>query len=181
MRSLVRSITLRDKLEVSLFDVTNVTDIEILSKLIDLVKKGQEEKAFVCNPKSDYQSTLVYKSSMMPRTFGTYKIYAIFDNNFNLLGYIDFGKNLDHGEIYGIIVSPEYRKNGLGSLLLRIAEDVLNQEYRVRIVETSILSSNFLSKKFFGKHGYFYTGNSFYYRDECGNYIIEELWTKYLM
>ncbi len=87
---------------------------------------------------------------------GYYFYVATYDNK--VLGYINFGKSpctFSSWDIYWIAVYKKYQVNGLGSKLLKLAENKIAELNGENIwVETSSRPDYELTRKFYLKTGY---------------------------
>ncbi|MEM2220278.1 MAG: GNAT family N-acetyltransferase [Candidatus Methanomethylicia archaeon] len=167
--------------ELALYDITDVSDEDIILKNIELIRMGRNEGAFSYIPNMSLESVLDYRKMMKIITMCHYRVHALFNNKMDIVGFIDFGSISEKGFIIGIIVKPEYRRIGLGSLLLKSAESVL-KNWGVRMIETTIFSTNTVSKKFFARNGYFYSGIYKEHINGCSkNGKVEEIWWKYIV
>lgn len=168
------------KCKLKIQNITDISDKRIIESNIELIRYGQQEGAFTCIANLNPSSALNYRALLKMITRETYRVYAILDEeSMKVIGYVDFLLDMNKGEIIGIIVSPEFRRQRLGSLLLRIAENTL-RDWGAKIVETRILTTNYVSKSFFTRNGYFYTGITLEYTDSCGKTWLEEVWWKFL-
>ncbi|WP_319477103.1 GNAT family acetyltransferase [Marispirochaeta aestuarii] len=70
-----------------------------------------------------------------------------------IIGTIMTGYDGHRGWIYSLAVQPEYRKSGIGSKLLKYAEEVLTEKGCMKI-NLQILSTNTAVKDFYRKNGY---------------------------
>ncbi|MEM1831106.1 MAG: GNAT family N-acetyltransferase [Desulfurococcaceae archaeon] len=165
--------------DLAVADITEIRDNRILQENMDLIKIGQSEGAFSCIPSLSLNSIIEYRSTMKMITSGLYMVYALLDHYTNLVGYVDIALYLGRGLILGIILAPEYRGRGVGSTLLKVAEHTL-KEWGATVFETRIHNSNHISKRFFLRHGYFFSGIYEEYRDSCGNWRVEEVWRKHM-
>lgn len=171
----------RNHEEFLICDITNIMDVNIVSDIIYLIFLGYSEGAFLCHEKLTVEDALDYYRLMYGTHSSFFKIFGLLNNKMKLIGYVDFILDIHkhQGEILGIIINKEFRRRGLGTMLLRYAEYKL-REWGAKIVIVRITDRNEISKKFFLYNGYRSTYETTTIVDECGVTRVEEVWVKYL-
>lgn len=93
----------------------------------------------------------------------------------SLCGFITYSANCDFAEINDILVSPDYRKQGLGKQLLQMAENQIQSQTKKIFLE--VRESNFPAINLYKSQGF--TQNSIrkkYYQDgENALVMLKEL------
>jgi ribosomal-protein-alanine N-acetyltransferase len=79
--------------------------------------------------------------------------FLVGEYNDKLIGYVIIStrRNTRNGEIISIAVSPEYRKRGIGSSLLKKSLEVLKSK-NVENVRLIVRKSNMIAQNFYRKH-----------------------------
>jgi len=97
---------------------------------------------------------------------------AIFDNK--IIGYICIRTILDVTHILNIAVLPEFRRRGIGSMLLRVALDELSLVRQdINMVTLEVRESNTAAIKLYEKFGFKVIGKrAGYYIKPCENAVI---------
>lgn len=139
--------------EVSMHDEKN-------KKSLELVKKSFGEKRHYANTDTLFQA---YWNE--PRAF------AVTDEKEQMLGFleIDVSEWNNTLVVTQLLVKPEYRGRGVGTMLVNFVKDIAKKEdYRVISLETQ--NTNVPAIEFYEKNGFVFAGGNifFYSNDDLG-------------
>ena len=83
---------------------------------------------------------------------GRLKALGVYDGD-KLIGIITFSLSLDDADIEGIVVASDYRKRGIGALLMQSAHDFILKS-QIKSVLLEVRESNISAISLYKKFGY---------------------------